>query len=179
MALFTENESLLDVELGRILRIPCKFVRGQSNAHPALVKNLAKQMEKTGKNILPVMVELRSENNYKAIENNQILEAAQKANLDFVWCIVINDRMLTQVLVESGKLIRIPITTASETDIAEVLEYIKTQKSGVSTINPQKAAKSIVEYRDTNKITNLNFLTKQRCGIGKNTILKIKDFLEI
>jgi DNA integrity scanning protein DisA with diadenylate cyclase activity len=179
MALFTENESLLDVELGRILRIPGKFVQGKSDAHPALIKNLAKQMETTGKNILPVMVELVSEDNYKAIENTQILEAAKKANLDFVWCIVINNQMLNQVLVESGKIIRIPILTALEKDIVEVLEYIKTQKSGVSTIKPKEAAKSIVEYRKENKITSLNFLTKQRCGIGHKTLPKIKDFLVI
>jgi DNA uptake protein ComE-like DNA-binding protein len=36
-----------------------------------------------------------------------------------------------------------------------------------------------VEYRKKNKITSLNFLTKQRCGIGDKTLPKIKDFLVI
>lgn len=179
MALFDEDESLLDVELGQILRIPCKFVHGNSDAQPALVKNLAKQMKTTGKNLLPVIVKILEEDNYEAVQNTQILEAARQANLDFIWCIIVNDQMLTQILVESGYIIRVPILTASEQDIVEVLEYIKTQKSGVSTINPQKAAKAIIEYRSNNKITTLAFLNKQQCGIGRATVQKVSDFLVI
>ena len=179
MALFDEDESLLDVELGQILRIPCKFVHGNSDAHPALVKNLAKQMKTTGKNLLPVIVKILEEDNYQAVQNTQILEASRQANLDFIWCIIVNDQMLTQILVESGHIIRVPILTASERDIVEVLEYIKTQKSGVSTINPQKAAKAIIEHRSNNKITSLAFLNKQQCGIGRATLPKISDFLVI
>lgn len=179
MALFTENESLLNVELGRILRIPCKFIQGEVDAHPALVKNIAKQMQKTGKNLLPVIVKILAEDQYEAIDNTQIFKAAQQANLDFVWCIVIDEQMLTQIRVESGEIIQIPILTASEQDIAESLEYLKTKKSGMRTINAQKAAKSIIEHRANNKINSLNFLTKKRCGIGTETIKKLKSSLVI
>ena len=179
MALFDDGDSIFEVELGRILRIPCQFIKGESDAHPALVKNLAKQMKNTGQNLLPVIVKFLEEDNYEAIQNTQILEAVRQANLDFVWCIVVNEQMLTQILVESGEIIRVPILTASEEDITEVLEYIKTQKSGVDKMDPQKAAKAIVEQRAKTKITSHNFLTKQRCGIGRATISKIQDFLVI
>lgn len=177
MALFEVEESILNVELGRILRIPCKFVHGKSDAHPALINNLAQQMKNTGKNILPVMVEIVSEDNYQAIENAHILAAAKKVELDFVWCIVINKEMLDQVLVETGKSIRLPILSATEKEIIEVLEYVKSYKGGVGTINATKAAKSIVQYRNKAKVENLNFLSKERCGIGKKTLAKLKDFL--
>lgn len=179
MSIFEENESLFDIEFGRILRIPCKFVEGESTAHPALIKNLTKQMQKTGKNLLPIIVKLLEEDRYKAIQNNQILEAARQADLDFVWCIVVNEQMLTQILVESGELIRVPVLSASEEDITEVLEYIKQQKSGMQALNPQKTAQTIIEQRNQNKLENLNFLTTKCCGVGKVTLNKIKDFLPI
>lgn len=179
MSLFEENESIFELELGRILRIPCQCVQGTSNAHPALLKNLTKQMQKTGKNLLPIVVELLEEDRYEAIQNTQILEAARQANLDFVWCIVVDKQMLTQILVESGELIRIPLLSASEEDIVEVLEYLKTQKTGMRTLNPQKSAKAIIEQRNQGKLNNLNFLTTKRCGIGKITLDKISKYLLI
>jgi DNA uptake protein ComE-like DNA-binding protein len=90
-----------------------------------------------------------------------------------------DDEMLEQTLMESGEKIYLEIQTASQKEITEVLDYFKTQKSNVSKINSQKAAKAIVEQREKSKINNLNFLAKKGCGIGKATVTKIEDFLLI
>lgn len=179
MAIFDEDDSLLDFELGQTLQIPCKFVQGTSQAHPVLIKNLTSQMKKTGKNILPVIVKLLEEDSYEALQNAQILEAARQANLDFVWCIVVDEEMLKQVLVESGELIRVPVLQASEAEIVEVLEYIKAKKIGTSIIQSQKAAKAIIAQRAKGQIKNLKFLSKEKCGIGKVTLAKIAKFLPL
>ena len=93
------------------------------------------------------------------------------------WNIVVDDEILDQIKVESGEVISLPVLTASEQDIAEVLEFIKEQKSGVRTMNPEKAAQAIVKQREKSNMKSLNFLTKQRCGIGKATLEKIKPYL--
>ncbi|MDJ0532460.1 MAG: hypothetical protein QNJ70_08180 [Xenococcaceae cyanobacterium MO_207.B15] len=177
MTLLYEYETLVEIELGKILCIPLFQVAGNQEFHPALIKNLAKQIQKKERNYLPVIVKLLAEDSYEAIYNVQILEAARQAEVDFVWCIVVDDEILDQIKVESGEIIRLPVLTASEQDIAEVLDYIKEQKSGVRKMNTEKAAKAIVEQREKTAIKNLNFLTKQRCGIGKATLEKIKPYL--
>ena len=177
MTLLYEYETLVEIELGKILCLPLLQIAGNQEFHPALIKNLAKQIQKKERNYLPVIVKLLAEDSYEAIYNVQILEAARQAEVDFVWCIVVDDEILDQIKVESGEIIRLPVLTASEQDIAEVLDYIKKQKSGVRTMNSEKAAKAIVEQREKTAIKNLNFLTKQRCGIGKATLEKIKPYL--
>ena len=177
MTLLYEYETLMDIELGKVIRLPLFQVAGNNEVHPALLNNLAKQIQKNERNYLPVIVKLVAEDSYEAIDNVQILEAARKAEVDFVWCIVVDDEILSQIQVESGKIIRVPLLTASEQDIKEVLEYIKEQKSGVRTMNPEKTAKAIVEHRQKTTIKSLNFLTQQRCGVGKATLEKIKPYL--
>ena len=177
MTLLYEYETLMETELGKVIRLPLFEVQGNTKIHSALLKNLAKQIHKNEQNFLPVIVKFLAEDSYEAIYNVQILEAARKAEVDFVWCIVVDDEILDQIKVESGEIIRLPVLTASEQDITEVLEYIKEQKSGVRTMKPKDAAKAIVEQRTKTNIKNLNFLTKQRCGIGKATLEKIKPYL--
>lgn len=179
MTLLYEEQSLYEIELGKIVQIPCKFIQGKSETHPILVKNLAKQLEKTKQNYLPIIVQLLEEDSYKAVRNIQILEAARLAKLDFAFCVVVDEEMLEQIAFESGEVVRLNILSASAKEIEEVLDYIKKQKAGFRTIKPKKAAKVIVEQRETTTIKNLNFLIKQRCGIGKATLSKIKDFLVI
>ncbi|MDJ0903381.1 MAG: hypothetical protein QNJ55_31735 [Xenococcus sp. MO_188.B8] len=176
MTLLYEYETLMDIELGKVIRLPLFQVTGNQQVHPALLNNLAKQIQKNERNYLPVIVKLLDEDSYEAIYKVQILEAARKAEVDFVWCIVVDDEILDQIKVESGEVIRLPVLTASEQDIAEVLDYIQKQKSGVSKMSPKDAAKAIVEQRSKTNLKNLNFLTKQRCGIGPATLKKIKPY---
>ncbi|MBD0345425.1 MAG: hypothetical protein ICV63_11520, partial [Coleofasciculus sp. Co-bin14] len=135
------------------------------------------QLQVTGKNILPVIVKVLEEDSYQAILNTQILDAARKLGFDFVWCIIVDDQMQSQVQIESGQVLRINILTASEQEIVDILEYLQSHKPGLKTIKPKQAARAIVEYRKTKTIPNLSFLTKQRCGIGKATKDKLSEFL--
>lgn len=179
MTLLQQDKSPLDIALGRILRIPCKFIQGQSGAHPILIKNIAQHLQATGKNILPVIVKLLEEDEYQAVHNVQILEAARQAGVDFVWCIVVNDQMQSQIQIEFGQALRTNILTASEQEIVDTLEYIQAHRPGFKTIKPQLVAGAIVKYRDTKKPSSLSFLTKQRCGIGKAKLATLSEFLVV
>ena len=176
MTLAYDYESLVEVELGKVLCLPLFQVIGNQEFHPALIKNLSQQINYRKRNFLPVMVKLIAEDSYEAIYNVQILEAARQAEVDFVWCIVVDDEMLEQVRVESGEIIKVPVLTSSEQDIVEVFDYIKEQKSGMRALNAEKAAKAIVTKRANAVFKSLNFLTKEKCGIGKVTLAKIKPY---
>lgn len=179
MTLAHKDVSPLNVSLGQILRLPCKFIKGKSDAPQIVLKTIAQELTSTGKNILPVIVRYLGEDKYQAILNIQILEAARSAKLDFVWCIVVDQQMQSQIEVELGQVIRINASTASEQELIDTLDYIRDHKSGFNKIDPQKIAGAIIEYRNTTKLTNLNFLAKAKCGIGKAKILPLSENLII
>jgi hypothetical protein len=166
MSILQQDESSLDIALGQVLRLPCKFIKGKSSANPALIKAISQQLSTRGKNILPVVV--------KAL-------GARKAKLDFVWCIIVDDQMQAQVQIESGQLpqSQVNVLTASEQEIIDALKYIQAHRKGFNTIKPEKVAEAIADYRKTKKPRNLLFLTSLRCGIGKTKIPTLGEFLTV
>lgn len=180
MSILQQDDSSLDITLGQVLRLPCKFIQGKSSADKALIKSISQQLSTKGKNILPVIVKALDEDDYQAVLNTQILDAARLAKLDFIWCIVVDDQMQTQVQLESGQLPpQINVVIASEREITEFLEHIKSQKKGFSTIKSKVAAKAIVRQRSTKKLSSLSFLKKEQCGVGKATLPRLSEFLVI
>jgi hypothetical protein len=184
MALFQEEEFSNDITLGQVLRLPCQFIQGKSNLPSNQIEAIAEQLSKTEKNILPVVVKLLEQDNYQSVFNTQILDGARLAKKDFVWCIIVDEPMLSQVQIEAGLVIAQPIAVtnilvASEQEIKEALERIKAQQPSFDKVNSLKTAKAIVEYRKTKKPKNLTFLTTLKCGIGKAKISVISEFLTI
>ncbi|HEY9749738.1 MAG TPA: hypothetical protein V6C63_13725 [Allocoleopsis sp.] len=99
----TYGTDALDVKLGQVLRIPQKFIKTKkSGMSSQQIDAIAAEMKKRGKNITPVIIKRTGEDKYEAVQNGQIIEAARKAKLDFVWTIVADDDMLRQMAIESG-----------------------------------------------------------------------------
>jgi hypothetical protein len=163
--------------LGQVLRLPCKFIQAKSSVEAVVINAIAKELTITGKNVLPVMVKVLKEDKYTAVLNDHILIAAQKARLDFVYCIVIDNEMEAQLKVEIGKTIKINISQASASELTAAFENIKTNISTFNKIEPAKIAQAIIQYRSVDQITNLTFLTKLKCGIGKTKLPALVDQL--
>jgi DNA uptake protein ComE-like DNA-binding protein len=179
---FDIQDSIAANPLGQILRLPCKFVHGKTDAPKAVVQAIAQQLEKTQKNILPIIAREIGEDHYEAILNTQILEAAIQKKLDFVWCILVDEAMAAQIQIESWPTAATATATATATEssqslinlrtasIAEIeamFKWIKANQSGFNKIDPAAIAQSIVDYRQKKKITSLNFIATLKCGIGK------------
>ncbi len=190
MSILQQDDSSLDITLGQVLRLPCKFIQGKSSADKTLIKSISQQLKTIGKNILPIIVKALDEDEYQAVLNTQILDAARLAKLDFVWCIIVDDPMLAQVQIEMGQLpqsqeqvqvkqgqLQANILSASEQEITEAIEYIKAHSKGFEKVKPQQTAKAIVEYRSNKKPKSLSFLTTLKCGIGKAKIPALSEFL--
>jgi hypothetical protein len=181
MSILQQDESSLDITLGQVLRLPCKFIQGKSGADKALLKNISQHLQATGKNILPVIVKALDEDDYQAVFNTQILDAAKLAKLDFVWCIIVDEPMLTQVQIESGQVPQpqVNVLTASEQEIIEAFEYIKANREGFEKVKPKQAAKAIIEHRKSKKPKSLSFFTNLKCGIGKAKIPALSEFFVV
>ena len=163
--------------LGQVLRLPCKFIQGKSSADAIVINAIAAELAISGKNVLPVMVKLLKEDKYTAVFNNQILIAAQQAKLDFVYCIVVDDEMAAQLKVEAGKTIKVNLSQASEVELIAAFENIKANIAAFNKIEPLAIAQAIIKYRATDRINNLTFLTKLKCGIGKTKLPALADRL--
>ncbi len=163
--------------LGQVLRLPCKFIQGKSNTEVVVINAIAAELAISGKNVLPIMVKLLKEDKYTAVFNNQILIAAQQAKLDFVYCIIIDDEMATQLNVEAGKIIKVNLSQASESELTVAFENIKANIAAFNKIDPAKIAQTIIKYRSVDRIKNLTFLTKLKCGIGKTKLPGLVDRL--
>lgn len=99
----SSEADVLDVKLGQILRIPQKSIKTKkSGMSPQQIDAIASEMKKRGKNVTPVMIKKTGEDKYEVVQNGQIIEAARKAKLDFVWTVVVDDDMARQIAIESG-----------------------------------------------------------------------------
>ncbi|MBC7971198.1 MAG: hypothetical protein H7Z11_13950 [Verrucomicrobia bacterium] len=164
----TQTEvSPLDVTLGQIRRLPCKFIKGQSEAQPIIIKAIAQELSTTGKNILPVIVRLLGEDKYQAILNTQILDAARQVKLDFVWCIVVNQPMQQQIEVELGQVLRVNLTTAPEQALVETLAYIQAQPNSPLKGLDATITASKIAAEDRSTWQDFTPIIKLKCGITK------------
>ncbi|WP_310425994.1 hypothetical protein [Chamaesiphon sp. VAR_48_metabat_135_sub] len=173
----TLDRRIASTPLGQVLRLPCKFIQAKSSVEEMVINAIAKELVITGKNVLPVMVKLLKEDKYTSVFNSQIVIAAQRAGLDFVCCIVVDDEMAAQLKIESGKSIKIDLNQASESELQTAFENIQTNIAAFNKIEPAKIARAISEYRSVDRITSLNFLTKLKCGIGKTKLSVLVDRL--
>ncbi len=170
-------DSSISNPLGQILRLPCKFIKGESKASAMIISAIADELKKIERNVLPVIVKQHGEDKYQVVLNDHIIAAARQAKLDFVWCIIIDDNMEKQLQVEMGKVVRTNLKTATEKELISFFEFIKTEEKGLSSINPSLVAKKVVEYRQENSFKDLNFLTRLRCGIGRAKLPQLKPYI--
>jgi len=166
-----EELSLNELELGEILRIPIEFVENKSKVklNTTLVKSLANKLKASNKNILPIIVKQKSEDEYEAIHNTLILEAAKQAGLEFVWCIAVDEKMESQILAETGELFQVSLLDSSEKEIIEALTFARDTETALKKLEPAKIAKVIVSAR-TPSWKDLKPLSKLKCGVGAKAV---------
>jgi DNA uptake protein ComE-like DNA-binding protein len=173
----TLEKNLTATPLGQVLRLPCKFIQGSADHTPkARIDAIAKQLAISGKNVLPVMVESVRKDRYAAVFNNEILVAAKQAGLDFVYCIAIDREMGVQLKIETSKIVKVDLNSATESELVAAFSDIRVNIKALNKIDPAKIAKAIVNYRTNNDpIRNLDFITQLKCGIGKAKLCLLAD----
>ena len=176
MSIF-EEQPLNELGLGEIIRIPCECIEPSTKPkfNKSILKNITTQLKKSGKNILPVFIKQVDEDNYKAIHNILVLEAAKKAKLDFIFCIAVDDLMESQLLLEIGDKLQVSLIDSSEKQIKEVLEFAQGKNPKLKRLKVDKVVTTIIDAR-TPSWQNLKPLSKLKCGVGAKTAAILGDY---
>lgn len=164
---------------GKILKLPCKYIKGESSAHPAVISAIKAKLSKSKTNVTPVIVSCLDEDDYVAIANSAILQAARELEFLFVKGMIVDDDMLEQIEAENGSRVSISLQDASKEEIHDFFDYLKTYTPGFSRIQPDRISDLILSYREEHQIKNLNFITKLRCGIGKTKIPVLRELVTL
>ncbi|MBE9032499.1 hypothetical protein IQ266_22430 [filamentous cyanobacterium LEGE 11480] len=175
--LLSTPDSFLGNPLGKILRLPCKFFYGETDAHPLVIQTIANGLKESERNILPIIAQEIDQNEYQVIANAHLLEAARIANLDFVWCMLIDEDMETQLQLEQGDIIKINIHTAAQAELESFFDFLQTQQREFKRIKPNTVANAVINYRKDHTIQSLNFFTKLKCGVGKAKLPSLAKYI--
>ena len=167
-------------DIGKYLRLPLYQIKLQERTEKSnsiVIEAIAEKLQQNQRNFLPIIVEEIDEDEYKVLLNGHVLEAAEKAKLNFVWCILADEQRRKQIEIESKQRFEVNMLTASEERITGMLTYIKTNHSGWR-IEPQTVAKIIVEHRNEEWKKRKPFiaLTKLKCGIGDKKLETLKNY---
>ena len=167
-------------DIGKYLRLPLNQIKLQERTdtfNSVVVEAIAEKLQQNQRNFLPIIVEEVDEDEYKVLLNGHVLEAAEKAKLDFVWCILADEQRRKQIEIESKQRFEVNMLTSSEETISGMLTYIKKNHSGWR-IEPQKVAKIIVEHRSEQWKKRKPFqpLTELKCGIGRTKLKTLKNY---
>ncbi len=159
------EDSPFEVAFGELQRIPTKFISSDVKSPSILVDCLSGILQNSERNLTPVFVRYLQSDQYEAVQNHLVYEAAVQAGLDFVWCIPVNQQMEEQIILESGKTIKVKLKGADKKTLIDALTFIKSADPAFKSIKVEKLATTILSaYNPSWK--NFKLLTKLKCGIG-------------
>jgi hypothetical protein len=178
MAITNADIESLDIPYGQMMYIPCKFIAGESNVSLALINSISQEMQHSQRNILPVVVKVLGEDEYAAVFNSHILAAAKEAKLDFVWCLIVNTQMETQVQIESSlsqDSTSLKDLQKDSKDLKKGLEEVRNELIKLSELIDLKT-KSAPSTKSSEKISPSPPFTKKSLEAFFGTLRKTNEF---
>jgi hypothetical protein len=165
--------------IGKLMHLPLIGIKpGQEITEPEFLVSSAAEaiLQAEGRNWVPVIVQEIADYQYQAVSNHFVYAAAKKAQLERVWCIVIDPKpsnieqanILTR---ETNPLVN--LCTASRDTILAALRYLQSEPGSplkTKTVDLIKVTDRILES-DRETWADFNKLTKLKCGITKGNKL--------
>lgn len=159
--------------VGQLMHLPLESIDTEDSVSESefIVNAAAESILATdGRNWVPIIVQETGAYQYKVIANHFIYAVAQQADLERVWCIIIEPEAK---LIEQAKVLarevtpKINLTTASGDAILSALRYLEAQPgSALKGVNVTVAANRI-EEANRKQWSDLVPVTKLKCGITK------------
>ena len=159
--------------IGKLMHLPLIDIEpGQEiTEHEFLVSSAAEAiLEAEGRNWVPVIVQEIADYQYQAVSNHFVYAAAKKAQIERVWCIVIDPKPSN---IEQAKILTreanplVNLCTASKDTILAALGYLQSEStSPLKKVDLIKVTDRILES-DRETWADFNKLTKLKCGITK------------
>lgn len=159
--------------IGQLMHLPLESIDTEESIYESefIVNAAADSILSTdGRNWIPIIVKETGDYQYQVVANHFIYAVAQQANLERVWCIVIES---DEKLIEQAKVLarestpKLNLATASGDSILAALRYLESQPgSPLKGVNVIVAANRIEEV-DRSKWSDFNPVIKLKCGITK------------
>jgi hypothetical protein len=158
---------------GQLMHLPLESIDTDESIYESdfIVNAAAESVLSTdGRNWIPVIVKEAGNYQYQVIANHFIYAVAQQANLERVWCIIIepDEKLIEQAKVLSRETTpRLNLAIASGDSILSALSYLKSQPGSPLTGVDVVVAANRIEEADRHKWSDFNPVTKLKCGITK------------
>ncbi len=159
--------------IGQLMHLPLASIDTEESIYESefIINAAADSILSTdGRNWIPIIVRETGNYQYEVVANHFIYVVAQQANLERVWCIIIepNEQLIEQAKVLTRETTpKLNLTTASGESILSALRYLESQPaSPLKGVNVIVAANRI-EEADRSKWSDLTPITKLKCGITK------------
>lgn len=162
--------------IGKLMHLPlANIVPGEQIFESEFVVSAAAEAicQAGGRNWIPVIVKETDDYQYQVVSNHFIYAVAQQANLERVWCIVIDSEPKN---IEQAKILareaspKVNLATASRDTISAALNYLIAEPgSGLKGVDIIKATNRIAEA-DRKSWSNFNPIINLKCGITKGKL---------
>lgn len=126
-------------------------------------------LQAEGRNWLPLIVKETGDYQYQVVSNPLVYAVAHQANLERVWCIVIDSNPISieQAKILTGEITpKVNLNTASRDTILAAFRHLVAQNSDLKGLDVIKATNRIDEA-DRTEWTSLNPIVNLKCGITK------------
>lgn len=126
-------------------------------------------LQAEGRNWLPLIVKETGDYQYQVVSNPLVYAVAHQANLEKVWCIVIDSNPLSieQAKILAGEITpKVNLNTASRDTILAAFRHLVLQNSDLKGLDVIKATNRIDEA-DRSEWTSFNPIVNLKCGITK------------
>ena len=160
-------------DIGKLMHLPLDSIQSecQSSELEFIIAAAAEAvLQAAGRNWIPVIVKENGNYQYQVVSNHFIYAVAQKAELERVWCIVIepDDQSIEQSKILAREVVpKVNLTTASRDTILAALRYLIAEHgSALKGVDIMVAANRIAAAnRET--WSNFNPITTLKCSITK------------
>ncbi len=162
--------------IGKLMHLPLKNIAPEEQISESefVVTAAAEAIRQAGgRNWIPVIVKETGDYKYQVVSNHFVYAVAQQANLERVWCIVIEPQPQN---IEQAKILareatpKVNLTTASRDTISAALRYLIAEPgSALKGVDVIKATNKI-EEADRKSWLDFNPIINLKCGITKNKL---------
>lgn len=162
--------------IGKLMHLPlANIAPGEQIFESEFVVSAAAEAisQAGGRNWIPVIVKETDDYQYQVVSNHFVYAVAQQANLERVWCIVIEPEAKN---IEQAKILareatpKVNLATASRDTISAALRYLIDEPgSGFKGVDVIKATNKI-EEADRKSWSNFNPIINLKCGITKSKL---------
>lgn len=160
-------------DIGKLMHLPLDSIQsdGQSSESEFIIAAAAEALlQADGHNWVPVIVKETGDYQYQVVSNHFVYVVAQQAQLERVWCIVIepNEQSIEQAKILSREAIpKVNLSTASRDTILAALRYLIAEPGSALKGVDAVVAANRISAANRESWSSLDPIATLKCGMTK------------